>query len=161
MMIGRFDSFLTTGTAEMSSVKRVAVSNVRMPRSHRMTFGLCIVMYSLAASHSSMVAAMPRLKSTGLSALGRHGADLLQQAEVRHVPRADLEDVHVGVHELGVGRVDDLGEREQPVALARLGQQLAALLLEALEAVRRACAACTRRRAARGCRARRRPPRPP
>ena len=34
------DSFLTTGMAEMSSVKRVAVSKVRIPRSHRITFSL-------------------------------------------------------------------------------------------------------------------------
>ena len=65
--MGRTLSFFTTGTAVMSSVKRVDVSNVRIPRSQRMTFVLpCIVMYSLAASHSSIVAAMPRLNSTAL-----------------------------------------------------------------------------------------------
>ena len=34
---GRWDSFLRIGTAEMSSVLRVMVSKVRIPRSHRIT----------------------------------------------------------------------------------------------------------------------------
>ena len=54
-----------TGTAEMSSVKRVAVSKVRSPRSHStmLSFPHC-VMYSVAASHSEIVPANPRLNST-------------------------------------------------------------------------------------------------
>ena len=68
-MIGRWLSFLTTGIAEMSSVLRVAVSNVRMPRSHRMTSVLPpLSTYSADSSHSSIVAEMPRLSSTGLRA---------------------------------------------------------------------------------------------
>ena len=46
---------------------RVAVSKVRMPRSHRTTSRLPRwAMYSAAISHSSIVAVMPRLSSTGL-----------------------------------------------------------------------------------------------
>ena len=51
----------------MSSVLRVAVSKVRMPRSHRTMSRLPRwAMYSAAISHSSMVACMPRLSMTGL-----------------------------------------------------------------------------------------------
>ena len=76
----------------MSRVLRVAVSKVRMPRSHSTMSRLprC-AMYSAAISHSSMVACMPRLSITGLP----HCADGLQQPEVLHVAGADLE--HVGV----------------------------------------------------------------
>ncbi len=66
-MIGRCDSSRVTGIALRSSVKRVAVSNVLMPRSHRITSRLpCDSTYSAASSHSSMVDDMPRLSSTGL-----------------------------------------------------------------------------------------------
>ena len=64
---GRCESSRTSGTALRSSVNRVAVSKVRMPRSHRMTSRLpCDRMYSAASSHSSIVEDMPRFKSTGL-----------------------------------------------------------------------------------------------
>jgi acyl-CoA dehydrogenase len=55
--MGRWLSFFTTGIADTSNVLRVAVSNVRMPRSQRMTSGLPPArMYSAESSHSSMVA---------------------------------------------------------------------------------------------------------
>ena len=49
---------------------RVAVSKVRIPRSHSTMskFPRC-AMYSAAINHSSMVALIPRLSSTGLPAL--------------------------------------------------------------------------------------------
>ena len=51
----------------MSSVLRVKLSNVRMPRSHSITFMLPPArMYSADSSHSSIVAEMPRLSSTGV-----------------------------------------------------------------------------------------------
>ena len=57
------------GTAERSIVFRVWVSNVRMPRSHRITFGLpAATMYSAAIRHSSIVAPNPRFSITGLPA---------------------------------------------------------------------------------------------
>ena len=60
---------MTTGTALMSSVLRVAVSKVRMPRSQRITSRLpSLRMYSADISHSSIVAERPRLSSTGLPA---------------------------------------------------------------------------------------------
>ena len=53
----------------MSNVLRVAVSNVRMPRSHRITSLLPpLSTYSAESSHSSIVAEMPRFSSTGLRA---------------------------------------------------------------------------------------------
>jgi len=53
----------------MSSVFLMAVSKVRMPRSHSTMSRLprC-AMYSAAISHSSMVAFMPRFSMTGLPA---------------------------------------------------------------------------------------------
>ena len=56
-MTGRWVSWWSSGTADRSSVLRVYVSNVRMPRSQRMTLGLPeLTMYSAAISHSSTVA---------------------------------------------------------------------------------------------------------
>ena len=61
------DVFLmSTGTAWMSIVLRVAVSNVRMPRSHRITFGLpWETMYSADSSSSFSVVLKPRLSKIG------------------------------------------------------------------------------------------------
>ena len=65
-MMGRWERSRTTGTAERSRVLRVAVSNVRMPRSQRMTFWLPWArMYSAAFSHSSMDDIIPRFNITG------------------------------------------------------------------------------------------------
>ncbi len=65
-MMGRWLSFLITGIAERSSVFRVYVSNVRIPRSQRTTLSAPWAnRYSAAMSHSSMVAAIPRFKITG------------------------------------------------------------------------------------------------
>ena len=48
-------------------MKRYAVSNVRIPRSHRITFGLpSLSTYSAAISSSSSVEDRPRLISAGL-----------------------------------------------------------------------------------------------
>ena len=63
---GRWVRWWSTGTAVRSSVLRAYVSNVRMPRSHMMMFGLpADAMYSAAMSHSSIVAPNPRLSITG------------------------------------------------------------------------------------------------
>ena len=68
-MTGRWLVACTIGTAEMSRVLRVAGSKVRMPRSHSTTSRLPRwAMYSAAISHSSTVAVIPRLSSTGLPA---------------------------------------------------------------------------------------------
>ena len=80
------------GTVASGSVKRVCASNVRMPRSQSITFGLpSFRMYSAASSSSSIVALGPRLSSTGSISV----ADRFQQAIVLHVARADLQ--HVGI----------------------------------------------------------------
>ena len=68
--------------------------------------------------------------------VGRHLADLLQQAEVLEVARAHLQAVHVGVHQLAVRGVHHLGERLQAVLLARVAHDLEGLLAQALERVR-------------------------
>src|SRR5271155_59604 len=65
-IIGKCESFLITGIAAISKVLRVYVSNVRMPRSQRATLKLPPAnMYSALSKSSSMVADMPRLRSTG------------------------------------------------------------------------------------------------
>ena len=87
-MTGRCVSSRSTGTAVRSSVLRVDGSNVRMPRSQRITLALpADSTYSAAISHSSMVAPKPRLSSTGVRAL----AGRAQQREVVHVAAADLD----------------------------------------------------------------------
>ena len=66
-MIGRWLISFTSGMALMSIVLRVAVSNVRMPRSQRMTSRLPLArMYSAASSQSWIEDDMPRFSSTGL-----------------------------------------------------------------------------------------------
>ena len=64
------DSFWTIGTAVRSKRLRVIVSKLRMPRSQRMTWPLPSArMYSALMSKSVIVAAMPRLSSTGFPIL--------------------------------------------------------------------------------------------
>ena len=67
-MIGKWVNFRNTGIAAKSKVLRVySRSNVRMPRSQRITLELPSErIYSAAISQSSIVAAKPRLSSTGL-----------------------------------------------------------------------------------------------
>ena len=116
-MTGRCESCLSSGIGVESSVLRVIVSKVRMPRSQRITWRLPrATMYSAAISNSLIVAHMPRLSSTGLPQL----AHRLEQREVLHVARADLEDVRVLGHQsTGLG-VHHLGDDRQAGLLARL-----------------------------------------
>ena len=122
---------------------RVAVSKVRMPRSHRITCSLpAASRYSAASSRSSTLAARPRFSSTGLPAL----PTALQQREILHVAGADLK--HVGMFGDGVdvGRVHHFGDDRQAELVADLAQGLEALRAVALEASRGWSAACRRRR---------------
>ena len=85
----------------MSSVLRVMVSKVRMPRSQRITWSLpAAMMYSALISSSSMVLASPRLRRMGLSVF----AKLLEQVKILHIPGADLDDVHILKQRQLVGR---------------------------------------------------------
>src|SRR5258708_5537547 len=65
-MTGRCESLLRSGIALTSNVLRVYFSNVRMPRSQRITLGFPFArMYSAESSSSSTVADMPRFNNTG------------------------------------------------------------------------------------------------
>ena len=90
-------------------------------------------MYSAAISHSSIVARHAALEHHRLAAV----ADGLQQREVLHVARADLEHVGVLGDELDVGDVDDLGDDRQAGLRAHVGEDLEPALAEPLERVRR------------------------
>ena len=137
-MIGRCVSVLSAATAARSSVLRVYVSNVRMPRSHIMTSRLPpLSTYSAAESVSSIVAESPRLSSTGLP----HLAELLEHHEVLHVARADLQHVGPLGDRLGVAHVEHLGDDRQSDRVARGAQELQPLEPHALERVRARCAA--------------------
>ncbi len=68
-MIGRWVSGRAASIPPTSSVLRVDVSKVRMPRSQRITrISPAAMMYSAAPSHSSTVEPAPRLSKTGLPA---------------------------------------------------------------------------------------------
>src|SRR5699024_2689341 len=115
---GRWVFSWMMGTADRSRVLRVYFSKVRMPRSQRMTFSLPPAMiYSALMIHSSMVVHRPRLSRTGLcmkrglcntieewimsaqAPLEQNGlvhlAHRLEQLEVLHIARADLDHVHI------------------------------------------------------------------
>ena len=67
---------------------------------------------------------------------GRAGpADLLEQVEVLHVPRADLDDVGVALDEVDLAGVHDLGDDRHAEPLAGRLEDLEAVLAEPLEAV--------------------------
>ena len=66
-MIGRWLSPWTLGTIDRSSVLRVESSNVRTPRSQRITRRLpCASTYSADMSRSLTVALIPRFSRTGV-----------------------------------------------------------------------------------------------
>ena len=117
----------------MSSVKRVARSNVRMPRSQSITCEFpSRSTYSAAISSSSIVADGPALQEHRLV----RAADLGEEREVLHVPRADLDHVGRVDDRLDVAGVHQLGHDRQARLLARLLEDLEPLLPEALERVR-------------------------
>ena len=133
---GRSVSLLATMTAERSSVKRVLVSNVRMPRSQRTTLSPPEeVTYSAASSHSSTVAEPP-LQNDAVVRARDSSADPLQQREVRHVAGPDLQDLRVLHDHLYVVGVHHLGDDLESQVPAHIVHDLQALLAEALEGVR-------------------------
>ena len=128
---GRWVNSFSTGTAEISQVLRVAVSNVRIPRSQRMTLELpCAVMYSADISSSRIVELMPRFNSTGRGA--RPSA--LSKASL-HVARAHLHNVGVLGDQGYIVFTHDLSDDGEPGRRARLGQQLQAFQFHALKIV--------------------------
>ena len=106
-MTGRCVRCWTMGTAVRSSVFRLYVSNVRMPRSHRITLGL--------PAEDVLGGHQPLLDRRAVAALEHHrapgAADGQQQREVLHVPGADLEDVGVLGHDVDLGGLHDLRDR--------------------------------------------------
>src|SRR6266436_10348315 len=119
---GRCESFLSTGTALRSRVKRVDVSKVRMPRGENV-----------------LRRKQELLDARGHAALEEHRlahfAHPAEQREVLNVPRADLQDVGVLSHQLHALRLEDFRHDGQPGAFARVRQVLEPLLLEPLEGV--------------------------
>ena len=88
-------------------------------------------MYSAASSHSSSVALIPRLRSTG-RLLAPHGAE---ERAVLHVPRTNLEHVRVLGDEADGTRLEDLRHDGEVVAVGRRAQQAEPVVAEPLEAV--------------------------
>ncbi len=110
-----------------------------MPRSQKMMLWLPpAAMYSPAISHSLIVALMPRLRMTGVVTC----ADRLQQIEILHVARADLDDIHAVLEKrVEHPHIHQLGDHRQPVAPGRILQELQAVDPLALERVGLKCAA--------------------
>ena len=131
---GRWVISRSTGTAERSSVLRVARSNVRMPRSHRITLALpADRTYSAAISHSSIVAPKPRLSSTGVRPwpAARSSVKLcMLRLPIWMMSTSSSNDLHLA----GVGH---LRHDRQAGFLARLDHQLESVLAQTLERVRR------------------------
>ena len=71
-----------------------------------------------------------------LLGLGGYLPDLLQQAEVLKVSRANLKAVDIGVDELAMRRIHDLRQSEKTMLLGRVLHDLERLLAKALEGVR-------------------------
>ena len=95
----------------------------------------------VAAGHDVFGAHQQLLDGVGtgraLSRMGLFGlAQLLEQLEVLHVARADLDDVHV-LEQRQVVDVHDLGNDRQTGAALGLQQQLYTLVMQALESVGR------------------------
>ncbi len=136
----------STGIAERSSVLRVAVSKVRMPRSQSTTWSLpSWSTYRAAASHSSMVADMPRLTTTG-----RPVRAAARSSGVLCMERAPIISASTCGDQLrDVLDVERLGDDRQPGHAARLVEQREALARPCPGRPRARCAACGRSRAAR------------
>ena len=123
-MIGRWLVACTTGTAEMSRVLRVLGSKVRMPRSHSTMSRLPRwATYSAAISHSSIVAVMPRLSSTGLPASPTAWSS--PKLAMLRVPIWSMSAYSATTGD--VARVDHLGDDRQAGDLADVGEDLQAL----------------------------------
>jgi hypothetical protein len=118
----------------MSSVLRVAVSNVRMPRSHRDDV-------EIAALGDVLGGHQPFLDRGVHPALDQHRfagrSDRLEQREVLHVAGADLQHVGVAGDHVDVVRAHHLGDNRKPDLVAHIGKDLQPTLAQALEGVGR------------------------
>ena len=121
----------------MSSVKRVAVSNVRMPRSPQ--HDVVVALGGHVVARRQPFGDRPRetaLVQDHLARLGGHLADLAQQAEVLEVARAHLQTVHVRMNQLAMSRIHDLGQGLEPQTIARALHDLQGLFAKTLERMR-------------------------
>lgn len=75
------------------------------------------------------------LQQHHLMRLRRHLTDVLEQAEVLHVARADLKAIDVGVHHFAVSGIHDFRKGLQAVLLAGVLHDLQALFAKALKGV--------------------------
>src|SRR5205814_1468897 len=137
---GRCESFLRSGIALMSKVFRVYFSNVRIPRSQRITFGFPFArMYSADRSSSSTVADIPRFSNTGLDCSPQASSSdkfcmllaRFHRARSRHDherlagPDGDVSDPHDRVGRMHLARAqlertaheDDLGDAGERLEL--------------------------------------------
>ena len=132
-MMGRWDISFTRGTTDRSSVLRVAVSNVRIPRSQRITWWFPSArIYSAAARNSSMVALMPRFSSTGFwsappPAAGRNSAYSGHRPADRSAYSATSPTLSGLITSVTIG---------SPVSLAGHGEKLQSLLPQPLKRMR-------------------------
>ena len=78
-----------------------------------------------------MVVIIPRLRRIGLSTCPQY----FKKGEVLHVSGADLQDVHVFIHQVGVHGIDDFRDYRQLVRFTRLGEKAQAVLFQTLETV--------------------------
>ena len=94
----------------------------------------------IAAQQDILRRTEPLLERAGKAALQDDRlsdlADLGQEIEVLHVPRADLEDVHVFGNELHMFGADHFGDDEQTRLLPHLVQKFQPAFAQPLEAVR-------------------------
>jgi hypothetical protein len=123
-----------TGTAFKSRVNRVAVSKVRMPRSHSITFSLPLaMMYSAAISHSSMVVAIPRLNMAGLRVRPTSRREIV----ILGVPGADLQDVRVAFHQIHLTGIHHFGDNGHAGGAPRFRQKFQRFFAQPLKRVGR------------------------
>ena len=98
--------------------------------------------FEVAAGHDVFGRKQHFFNGGGDAALQQDGlvdaAQILQQVEVLHVARADLEDVHVLEHERNLRRIHHFADDDEAVFIGGGAHDLQALFAHALEAIGRA-----------------------
>src|ERR1022692_2975788 len=94
-------------------------------------------MYSAAMRNSSSVADMPRFSSTGMRAFPARFSGALQQREILHVARADLDAIGVALHGVERDFVHRFGDDAHAGFFANLRENLQSLHAHSLERIGR------------------------